>query len=597
MKKQNKAKLSDAIIFAFKTTFKINKFYFVFIFLNMILLSVAPLIMVIFPKLAIDSIYINGDFVSSNFSKALVFIIIMVALNYFSDIIKIFISSKTTIQEQHINFSINENLATKAISIEYEKLENPQTYDEFEFAKTCVEHMGVSVLIDGFTKIISGIITIISISYLISSVFVIIPAIVAVFGIRALFESKQKKLGFKFNQKNQEYVRKLRYSSLLTTDYSFAKETRLFNFKDFILNKFLSYYTVLYKRTDKFNRQYIIYNFFISLLNNLMLLVLYGFIAFLYINKTIGLGDFAMYMSAIFAFNNAVKSIFSSLSGLNGEKQYIISLKTFLALTQPMEPGIEDIGLNNLEIEFNDVWYMYPGQTEFTLKGINIKLNFCEKLSIVGINGAGKTTFIKLLMRLLSPTKGEILLNGINIKNYSFSKYTELFSTVFQDFIIYGYSVEDNISLNNNVDTEKVKQTLKKIDLMERINLLPKKEKTLMTKKFDDTGIDLSGGQQQKLAIARALYKNSPIYILDEPTAALSPQAEHDIYKHFQEITKNKTVVYISHRMASSRFCNKIAVFENGTIIEYGTHDELLALRKVYFEMYNSQAHYFMEKG
>ncbi|HAZ37022.1 MAG TPA: ABC transporter ATP-binding protein, partial [Clostridiaceae bacterium] len=239
----------------------------------------------------------------------------------------------------------------------------------------------------------------------------------------------------------------------------------------------------------------------------------------------------------------------------------------------------------------------YPGTDIYALKNVSIKLKIGERLAIVGMNGSGKTTFIKLLCRLYDPNEGEILLNGINIKKYDYEEYTRLFSIVFQDFKLFSFSIGQNVAASVDYDENAVKDALEKVGLKERLDKMPEGIRTPLYKDFDENGVEISGGEAQKIALARSLYRDSPIIILDEPTAALDPISEFDIYSKFNEIVGTKTAFYISHRLSSCRFCDEIAVFNEGQIIQKGTHDELLKDENgKYYELWNAQAKYYNGK-
>ena len=252
---------------------------------------------------------------------------------------------------------------------------------------------------------------------------------------------------------------------------------------------------------------------------------------------------------------------------------------------------------NEYEIEFRNVCFKYPTCEDYVLKNISIKLRIGERLAIVGMNGSGKTTMIKLLCRLYDPTSGEILLNGIDIRKYDYKEYISIFSVVFQDFKLFSFSAGQNVATSNEFDKDKVFECLSAAGLGKRILELPKGVDTPLYKDFDEDGIEISGGEAQKIAIARALYKNAPFIILDEPTAALDPIAEFEIYSRFNELVGTKTAVYISHRLSSCRFCDDIAVFHEGEIIQRGSHEELIqAVNGKYHELWYAQAQYYDEK-
>ena len=245
------------------------------------------------------------------------------------------------------------------------------------------------------------------------------------------------------------------------------------------------------------------------------------------------------------------------------------------------------------ELSFYNVSFKYPGSDKYILKDINMNFNIGEKLALVGLNGAGKTTLIKLLLRLYEPTEGEIRLNGIDIGKYDYDEYVQIFSVVFQDFGIFDFPLDENIAASEDVDSARVKKVIDQVGLTELVNSLPDKERTLLYHENGD-GVALSGGEAQKVAIARALYKDAPFVILDEPTAALDPIAEAEIYENFDTLVGDKTAIYISHRMSSCKFCDRIVVINNGRIEEEGSHDSLMDKNGLYAKMYNTQANYYV---
>ena len=249
---------------------------------------------------------------------------------------------------------------------------------------------------------------------------------------------------------------------------------------------------------------------------------------------------------------------------------------------------------NKYEIEFRNVSFKYPGSNSYALKNVNLKFNIGEKLAIVGMNGSGKTTFIKLLCRLYDPTEGTILLNGIDIRKYRYDEYMNIFSIVFQDFKLFAMPLGENVATSSDYDKEKVLSVLEKAGFGERLEKMSKGLETHLYKQLDKEGVEISGGEAQKIAIARALYKDAPFIILDEPTAALDPVAEAEIYEKFSEMVDDRTAVYISHRLSSCKFCDEIAVFHEGRVVQKGTHFDLLQDSKgKYYELWNAQAQYY----
>ena len=251
---------------------------------------------------------------------------------------------------------------------------------------------------------------------------------------------------------------------------------------------------------------------------------------------------------------------------------------------------------NEYEIEFKNVSFKYPGSENYALKNFNLKFNIGQRMAVVGMNGSGKTTMIKLLCRLYDPTEGEITLNGFNIKNYNYDEYMSIFSVVFQDFKLFSFTLGQNVAASVDVDEQKAEECLSTAGLAERLRNMAKGMETPLYKDFEEDGVEISGGEAQKIALARALYKDAPFIVLDEPTAALDPVAEFEIYSKFNEIVGGKTAIYISHRLSSCRFCDDIAVFHEGELIQRGSHDTLIADGGgKYHELWIAQAQYYQE--
>ena len=329
----------------------------------------------------------------------------------------------------------------------------------------------------------------------------------------------------------------------------------------------------------------------------MMAMVYYVFInAFL--GSNISIGDFTLYTGLAFSFSAALTGIFNAMGTLKERSMQTDDFRSFTDLPEEDESQCVPVPKKNKYVfEFKNVSFKYKGQEGYALKNLSLTLEAGKRLAVVGLNGAGKTTFIKLLLRLYDVTEGEILLNGTNIKKFRRKEYFELFSPVFQNVEIFAFPMSENVSMKTPEETDRAlcEKCLERGGLKEKLLNLENGVDTQLLKVIDDNGIDLSGGEKQKLALARALYKDAPVIMLDEPTAALDALAEYRLYKSFDEIIGNKTAVYISHRLSSTRFCDCIAMFKSGEMVECGTHDELLLKGGAYAEMFKIQAQYYKD--
>lgn len=310
-----------------------------------------------------------------------------------------------------------------------------------------------------------------------------------------------------------------------------------------------------------------------------------------------GVGSVTQYVGAVTSLSGSISTLVEAVGMLKANVPFMRTLYEFLDIPNSMYQGsltTEKRSDRNYQIEFRDVSFRYPGAETWALRHVNMKFRVGSRLAIVGENGSGKTTFIKLLCRLYDPQEGEILLNGIDIRKYNYRDYMGVFSVVFQDFQLLSQSLGSNVAGSVQYDPERVKQALTDAGFGERLSTLGKGLDTILYKDLSEDGVDISGGEAQKIAIARALYKNAPFIILDEPTAALDPLAEAEIYSKFNEISGDKTAIYISHRLSSCIFCDEIAVFHQGQVIQQGTHEALLAdTDGKYHALWTAQAQYY----
>jgi len=386
------------------------------------------------------------------------------------------------------------------------------------------------------------------------------------------------------------------YSNYIKEDKA-AKDIRIYDQSDALLAIFNSNFNL---------KTWLSFFFYNSRVNGLML----GFLAVLSggyyliaghgaLSGSVTIGGIVQSVGAVTIFASAVGGLIMMIGEMYHNAAFLDPLREYLNLPDLLIKGKKPLPPPNghcYEFEFKNVSFRYPGTDQYALKDLNLKFDAGRRLAVVGPNGSGKTTMIKLLCRLYDPTEGEILLDGVNIKEYDLSQYTTLFSVVFQDFFLFPFELGSNIAVNSLYDVGLAEKCLDGSGFTERLESMPDGLNSILYKTYDEDGVQISGGEAQKIALARALYRDAPFVILDEPTAALDPIAEYDVYTTFDRTIGGKSAVFISHRLSSCRFCHDIAVFDNGKLIQRGSHDELLTNENgMYYNLWNAQAQHYVQ--
>ena len=403
------------------------------------------------------------------------------------------------------------------------------------------------------------------------------------------------KIEYQFYLENVKLNRESFHIGGMALDYQNGKDIRLYSLAREVSRRFSELSeeckTVYMEGVKKGAR----WESFSSALLQIGVFLAYAFVGIKAILGILSVGSILSVVGAITSLNQSIVKCGQAFVNMGVQSNYLTPALTFVNLPSEKYNGtlpVEKREDNRYEIEFKNVSFHYPDRNEPVLKEVSFRFRLGEKLSIVGKNGAGKTTFIKLLCRLYDPTEGEILLNGIDIKKYDYAEYLSLFSVVFQDFKLFPNTVAQNVSISASPDRERVKDCLERAGFADRLQTLTDGLDTELYNK-DESGLEISGGEAQKIAIARALYKDAPYVVLDEPTAALDPMSEYEIYSKFDSLVKGKTAVYISHRMSSCKFCDKVIVFDGGKIVECGAHEVLLSRSTLYRELWEAQAKYY----
>ena len=406
---------------------------------------------------------------------------------------------------------------------------------------------------------------------------------------------------YRHRDEESEYWRRMNYISEKSSDHTLAKDIRLFGMAGWLMDMYNSTLRLL---TD-FTYRGLRITIWGGVLDVALTFLRNGLAYFILINHVLGgqlsASQFLLYFTAVGGFTAWITGILTGVNELRGQSLRLSTAREFLEFPEPfrVEDGMAlapDIDLP-YEIKLRNVSFRYPGASEDTIKNISLIIRPGEKLAIVGLNGAGKTTLIKLISGFYDPTEGEVLLNGANIRQYNRWDYYRHFGVVFQDFSLLPISIAENISqsLPDDIDLDRMRDSAEKAGLREAIEDLPDGYNSKLGKEVYENGIQLSGGQTQRLMLARALYKNAPIIILDEPTAALDPIAERDMYLKYNELTQGRISVYISHRLSSTRFCDRILFLDSGAITEEGRHEDLVKAKGRYAELFEIQSHYYKE--
>ena len=440
-----------------------------------------------------------------------------------------------------------------------------------------------------------GVITSLALIYKINIFMILIILVTCVAEFFLLKYLNKKEKGVK-DSRSSIFV-KLDYYYSLSKDLTAAKDIRLYGFNDYFVFSVAKLIQALENITSKYMHQSVTVSSTRALLNLVRELVAYAYLTYLVCNNRLSVSDFIFYFGIITGFSNWIMNAVYQYSNIERCCNDCAAFREFVESKEESK-NKPNVDFEDVEsIEFKNVSFTYPSADKSTINNMSFKVSKGENIAIVGENGAGKTTAIKLLCGLYYPTEGDIFINGKSSRDFSSDSYFNLFSAVFQDYRFLPMTIAENICTTSDYDKERLYSAFEKSGIMSKINTLDKRENTLMVSDVHKDAVDFSGGEKQKLLLSKAIYKNAPVLILDEPTAALDPIAENELYLKYNEMTDNKISFFISHRLSSTRFCDKILFFKNGTIAESGTHDELMAQKGAYYRMYQIQSYYYKEMG
>ena len=563
---------------------------------NMLLRGLAPFVNMVMPKFIIDELLgqqrtsVLVGLVAAMLGANFVIYLINNLRDYWMNQANLFFDLK-----------LEELIGQQAMEMDFEYTEDPAVLTQLQKAKTGVSWYsgGIAGISNNLTAIVAGFIQLAGTLYIILVLSPwLIGVLLAIVILSMFVTSKNKRAHVRFMKELVDVNRRFSYYFGLLKNFRYGKDIRLYDAADMLLTRVDQYINEDWVTERNWIAVWNRFTVMLTSLSSVQRAVLYGYLGLQALAGAITIGEFQMMINAAQAFVQSLSRILEQIIDIGKNTEFMNEYKAFMEYPSVKKSGTQNpLAQTGHKLELRNVSFKYPGRDELVLKKVSLQIPVGQRLAVVGPNGAGKTTFVKLLARLYDPVEGEILLDDQDIRQLDLDEYANLFAVVFQDFKLLSFSVRDNVVLGYKQDDNELTQALHTAGLADKIAALPRGVDTTLYKTFDDDGIEFSGGERQKLAIARAVYKNSPIVILDEPTAALDPVAEYEVYRHFDQLVGEKTAIYVSHRLSSCRFADKIAVFDQGEIVEYGSHDELLANSGLYAQMWEAQAQWYVKAG
>lgn len=492
-------------------------------------------------------------------------------------------------------------LGHKLMNMDFFLIEGPLGREKYQKAKNALCEEGVYGFLEQYGKLFTFIL--LTIFFTVATAALnpwLVLILSALEALKLVFAALENKLIGKIKDPIAKADRRINYLNRVSRDFSFAKDIRLFHMREY-LTKLCEEYIIARKRlTEKMYFYYFCTDLMSLVLSVLIEIGIFGYIIYSGVKGNISVTELVFFSFTVTEFAAYISAVGEKILGAFQINIGINDFREFL--------DIENVQRNSggkalpektpYEIELKNVSFTYPGSDKRILDCVNLKIKAGESLALVGVNGAGKTTLVKIICGLYMPTEGEVLINGTDISEFNRDDYYKAISAVFQGPRFLPCTVFENVSMlrESESDRKRFFKSVKKAGLYEKIMSLPEKENTLLVKTVNENAVELSGGEMQRLLLARAVYKNAPVLVLDEPTAALDPIAENEIYLKYNDISKDKTSVYISHRLSSTRFCDRIVLLSDGKIAEEGTHEELMALKGKYADMFDIQSKYY-KKG
>jgi ATP-binding cassette subfamily C protein len=513
-----------------------------------------------------------------------------------------YIKSQYLLGISHIRYRFMEKTKEKVMRVQYNRLEEPKFLNEFwrVISATSDIEFGIQgVLTQLFVLSANTLTSLFYVGIITYFNFWIIPFLAVNIYLVYLLRNRASKYEYENSKKAALFHRRQHYLVNIMGDFAYGKDIRIYGLSNFIVKKLIDNHQSKHEIEVDVQKRQFGADFAQSALSFIRDLVVYSYLIVSVLKGLISIADFTMCFMTIASLTITLEKVFEDAAFINNDIFRMQEMRNFLELSNEESIGDECIPVpisDFYELTFEHVSFRYADNAENIYTDFNFTIKHGKKIAIVGINGAGKTTLVKLIARLYEPTEGRILLNGIDISQFNLSEYRKLLTTVFQDVNLFALSLKENICCTDeNFDEVKFRYAIEKSGLMSLYEKYNKNPDIALTRYLSDDGIELSGGYKQKVAIARALYKGGQIMIFDEPTAALDAYAEYAMYHQLSEITKNKTLIFISHRLASTKFCDEIVLIDHGQIIEKGSHEELMEKRCQYHHMFLTQKKYYEE--
>jgi len=587
-------KVSKAVV---KLIWETSHKYTVYVVILLTLNAFVPILEAYFIKKIIDNLSLSFQ-THIAFGIILNYIIFFIIVTLFSRLVENQRNSTQIVLGNLFSKQINNKIVEKTTKLAFWRFEDPKFHDKLDRTRDQATWKPLNTFYHLFDSL-QSVFMLLSIFVVLYSLSPFLVLLMVLFAIPSLVtQIKYGNIWWNLLYQETPDSRRLSYYQHLMTSINEMKDIKLLNLRSYLLSKYGILYEKLFNEQKAVVIKRYIWEFVSYLISDIILVLFYIYLAWQTYLRSLSIGDFTFYSTiyarGVFALHSLVKDI----AGIYENNLFINELLEFLSMEEEKTiKGSKDIRNISKGFEFKDVWFKYPGTSNWILKRISFKLPLKESIALVGENGAGKTTIVKLLTRLYRPDKGEILLDGKNIEKFEINKYRQLFGVAFQDFARFHFSVEDNIrfgDVNNKISVNKIIQMAKKTQIHKKIMTLPLKYKTTLGRWFHE-GHEISYGEWQRVAIARALIRDSHVYILDEPTAALDAKAEYTVFREFKKHVKGKTALFISHRFSNVKLADEILVLENGKIIQKGTHEKLIKQTGRYKQLYNFQAKRYKE--